>query len=198
MRREGPPMPERLDERPYAGQLFKPQREAKARPKGLRAKKPLKASNPKRRAEKYARNFSGTTSGLPGHDDFVRSLPCAVLYQRRSDVEAAHVEGRKMGGAAGDWRELVPLTRQLHRELDRIGLDAFERKHGINLRGLRHALVVADPGVSPAEQLAAWRRLLAEFPDIDACGRVLQHAWDLCGHKVEPPRIADGEAPCES
>lgn len=182
----------RLDAEPYAGPLFKPRREPKSRSRGLKSKAPLKASNSKRKAEKYARNFSGPVGGHPGHDDFVRSLPCAVRMEYRSDVQAAHVEPRGMEGAKGDWRGLVPLCRPLHKRQEG-RLEEFEAEHQVNLRGLALALVVADPGVSPGEQLAAWRRLHEEFTE-DEVRRVLQHGLDLCGSVIEPPKIAAEES----
>lgn len=95
----------------------------------LMRKTPMKRANPKRRAAKYERNFSG---GI-GHDTWIRAQPCALDPDRAKAVgliplagdcsrprrvEAAHAKARGMGGCGGTWRDLVPLCRKHHGVVD--------------------------------------------------------------------------------
>jgi hypothetical protein len=171
----------------YQPALPKPERKVKgpSRPEAkseLKRCKPIRWNNRERRAQKYVRNFEGGC----GHDSFVRSLGCAVPECARWDIEAAHEEKRKMGGAGGTWRDLVDLCTSHHREQERSPSE-FEAKYGLCLKALRHALVVANPRAVVGEQLVAWARLQAFPPHVVA--HVLQRVFDLTGHHVAPPSI---------
>lgn len=163
-----------------------PKRASGLEPGRLRSRKPMKKSNPVRRAKKYARNYGE-------HRPFVVSLECAIRVGNGQPnpwrIVPAHVVATGAGGCKGDWRDLVCLSYDLHLEQHRIGVRAFQEKYGVNLFALRHVLVVADPGVDVREQLAAWKRLHEEHTGqevIDALGR----GFLLTGREIAPPTIA--------
>ncbi|HSF40349.1 MAG TPA: hypothetical protein VLT87_11195 [Thermoanaerobaculia bacterium] len=153
----------------------------------LRSRKKIKKSNPERKAKKYERNFGS-------HADFIRSLGCAV-EECPNASQAAHVVSRKMGGCGGDRFDLVPLCGEHHPRQERYRhnpegrLTAFEVEHGLNLRALRRALVVADPGEKPEVQIVAWG-LLHQEHDEKAIKNALQRGLDLTGREIAPPTIA--------
>jgi hypothetical protein len=171
----------------YVPALPKPVRAPKDfRP--LRAKKPINRTNPARKAAKFARNFGE-------HRAFIVGLPCAVRLKpscRENPwrIVPAHVRAIGMGAAKGTWRDLVPLSHDLHMKQHRLGVRGFEETFGISLRALRHVLVVADPVVSIEEQLIAWRLLHQEHSEAEITA-ALQRGFDLTGFPVEPPRAAE-------
>lgn len=189
----------------YQPGLPKPTRKLKE-PSVLRSKKPLRRVNPERKAAKFERNFGA-------HRDFIVALPCAVRLSRSGglpvvhsfdragrarnpslrnpfSIVSAHVQAIGMGGAKGSWRDLVPLSADLHLSQHRLGLAEFERRFEVSLRALRHVLVVADPDVEPSEQLAAWDRLHQQHTP-EEVREALQRGYDLTGRAIVPPR---GEA----
>jgi hypothetical protein len=156
-------------------------------PGRLRSKHPIRRSNAIRRGKMFKRNFGD-------HAEFIRSLDCAV-EACPGPSQAAHVVSRKMGGCGGDRFDLVPLCAEHHPKQERYRhnpegrLTAFEVEHGLNLRALRRVLVVADPSMEPAEQIAAWA-LLHEEHETPAIQCALQRALDLTGREIAPPTIA--------
>lgn len=89
--------------------------------------------NEARRAEAYARNFSG---GID-HDAWIRLQPCVmckIVDNRLSNAEAAHVKARGMGGWNSSWTQLVPLCRLHHREQEARGVATIIRVYQVDLR----------------------------------------------------------------
>jgi hypothetical protein len=164
--------------------LFKPVPHVKPRA-GLGRGKPLRARNPERKEAMYERNFSGGTG--PGHDEFIRGLPCLVFGCNRWPIEAAHTVTRKRGGCGSSWRQQVPLCRK-HHPVQEGRTDEFGREVGLDLNALAEVLVVADPGVPVPEQLEAWRRLAA-YDEASRLG-ALQRGYDLTGYHIQPPQVA--------
>ena len=94
---------------------------------------PIKRTNPGRRKAAYERNF-GDRAAL------VRAMPClgAALGDCSGDIQAAHTTARKMGGAGGDRRCLVPLCAHHHAQSGEKRTSmraAFELRVGFNLEG---------------------------------------------------------------
>lgn len=87
---------------------------------------PLKRSNPKRKAERFERNFGDRAAD-------VRCLPCIVPGCWKGPIEAAHAKARGMGGVNSDNRQLVPLCRWHHSEQHTRGVITFQAKYGIDL-----------------------------------------------------------------
>lgn len=88
----------------------------------------VRARNPERKAETYARNF-----GERG--DAVRAMRCLVAGCRYFP-QACHARARQMGGHGGDRRSLVPLCDTHHRESSEFRTSAraaFERRTGLDL-----------------------------------------------------------------
>lgn len=86
----------------------------------------IKATNPKRRRESFARNY-----GERG--EAVRAMRCLVGIGCRGPVQAAHVKARGMGGRGGDRRSLVPFCAGHHDEQTRRGGKTFAAVHRLNL-----------------------------------------------------------------
>lgn len=84
---------------------------------------PLKASNPKRKRQRFARAY-----GSSDNVERIQAMPCVICG--RSPSEAAHVRSR---GAGGTWRDIVPLCRDHHREQHTVGLRTFEATHAVDL-----------------------------------------------------------------
>jgi hypothetical protein len=93
-----------------------------------------------------------------------------------------------MGGCKGTFRDTVPLSWDLHELQHNIGIVAFEKRFGVPLRALRHALMVADPGMEIHEQIEAWCRLHEHQPAHEIPAALLL-AYDLCGYHVAPPAV---------
>lgn len=167
--------------------LLKPQ-------KVKRKPTPLRACNPKRKAEKYEKNFSGEIPAGPGHDEFIRGLSCLVFGCNRYPIEAAHTVTRKAGGCGSSWRQQVPLCRKHHTgpQGQEGRTEEFGREHGLDLHALAEVLVVADPGVLLVEQVAAWGRLQA-YGEAARLG-ALQRGFDLTGYVILPPKVGLGGA----
>lgn len=66
--------------------------------------------------------------------DWLHQQPCAVSGIR-GDIEQVHVIGGGMSRKA-DWTYTVPMARELHRQLHRVGIATFEAKHGVSLLAL--------------------------------------------------------------
>jgi hypothetical protein len=96
-----------------------------------RATKPLdrttrvKATNPRRQAENFARAYGGDARVA-----WVQALPCTLGCA--GPCENAHV---KTGGAGrkADARWIVPLCRSHHAEIHQHGQRSFEARHEIDL-----------------------------------------------------------------
>jgi hypothetical protein len=146
---------------------------------------PIRRSNPVKKARKFARNFGE-------HRAFIVGLPCSIRLKRSGKanpwkIDPAHAIAAGMGGAKGTWRDLIPLSWDLHKRQHTMTIDQFERLYDVPLLALRHVLVVADPGVDVQEQLEAWRRL-HEHPEHEILA-ALQRGYDMCGYVVVPPSI---------
>ena len=109
-----------------------------ARKSGLKASKPMKARNPKRRASLFAKQF-----GSRERVEAIRALVCYVC--QKEPAENAHLKSRATGGT---WRDIVDLGAKCHRtakdSLHNCGsVEAFEACHpGIDLRA--RAAFLAD------------------------------------------------------
>lgn len=92
--------------------------------KALGRKTPLRVKGPetKRRA-RFKRSFHSKARVL-----WIQMRPSVV--SGRMPCENAHVRSR---GAGGTYRDIVPLTRDEHRELHTIGRDSFEAKYDVDL-----------------------------------------------------------------
>lgn len=80
--------------------------------------------NPERAKKNFQRNFGSKNRVLQ-----VKRLPCLICSRLPSDN--AHIVSRGAGGTKND---IVPLCRQHHEELDRVGVQNFEQKYSVNLR----------------------------------------------------------------
>ncbi len=107
----------------------------------LRSRKPIRPRNPKRAAWKFKRNFHSVD-----FVEFTHTRPCWPCGSR-DRIQAAHIlEGRKMGGCGGDWRDVGPQCSDCHDEWGR-GVETFLRARG---------LTWADAERAVAEHQAAW------------------------------------------
>jgi hypothetical protein len=100
-----------------------------------KAKTRVRAVNPKRKAQRFARDFGD-------HADFIRSLPCVVGAGCTGGIEAHHEPPRGSGGRRSD---LVPVCTGHHRERHSKGRPAFELRYGLDLKATAARLW----GVSP-------------------------------------------------
>jgi hypothetical protein len=89
----------------------------------------MKTTKPKRRAAERERSY-----GPPERRAWVKSLACAVSG-RYGDIEQAHAKGGGAGRKA-DAEFILPLRRELHRELHRIGVRSFEAAYCVDLLSL--------------------------------------------------------------
>lgn len=83
----------------------------KPAPRVRKAKKRL-GSNPKRKREKFVRNFRSVE-----RVEFGKMQPCAACScapTRDNPVENAHHQARGMGGCGGTYLDVVPLCRRCH------------------------------------------------------------------------------------
>lgn len=110
-----------------------------ARTGGPKRKTRIKASNPKRRKERYDRNYGERREWIVSRGCEIAGHP---LHRCRYPLEAAHVDARGMGGAGGDRRKVVCLCRAAHDEAgERPGIGrwegtkraVFQEKYGIDL-----------------------------------------------------------------
>lgn len=122
----------------------------------LRRGKRLRRSNPKRRAAKFERNFTGGADF--DHGSYVRKLDCLVCSKLKREqleaTQAAHSRARGMGGAGGTWKALVPLCARCHREQGSIGNRGVLAKYGIDL--------MAEAERLATEHLAAFEEAKSE------------------------------------
>jgi hypothetical protein len=83
----------------------------------------------------------------PGHRAWVRRHHCSVPECRGFPIECAHVRGGTDGGQglkpSDKWT--LSLCRDHHAEQHRIGEEAFERKYGIDMRGIAGAFAQKSP-----------------------------------------------------
>lgn len=106
----------------------KPKRKAGAMGAVMQRRSKPKARNPKRRAKEFVRCYHSAE-----RVEFVKSLPCLVCGPRTCvPIENAHIVGDGMGRKAG-YDTIVPLCKELHATLHRIGCATFERNHGVFL-----------------------------------------------------------------
>lgn len=61
----------------------------------------------------------------------IKESQCIICSSLPSDN--AHVRSR---GSGGTWKDIIPLCRIHHTELDTKGINTFEKKHQINLKEL--------------------------------------------------------------
>jgi hypothetical protein len=101
----------------------------------LRARTELRKANPKRKRVRFARAYR--SEAYLAH---IQRMPCAICDALPS--EAAHVRSR---GAGGTWEDLVPLCRDHHREQHQVGIQTFQRVHGIDLVELADAISDRSP-----------------------------------------------------
>ncbi len=77
-----------------------------------------------RKREKFKRQF---------HSDeflaFTRMQPCAVCF--RYPCQAAHNPSRAAGGT---WRDVSPMCPHHHREQHTVGVETFQKAHGIDFK----------------------------------------------------------------
>lgn len=92
----------------------------------MRRKKPIRRSNPQRRAKRFKQAF-----GSPERVAAIQAMPCAVCGSRPS--QCAHVRSRAAGGT---YRDIVPLCHAHHAEQHQIGIASFEERHGLDLAQL--------------------------------------------------------------
>ena len=85
----------------------------------------LNPSNPKRRAESFARCYHSEARVL-----WIQALPSVV--SGRGPCQNVHTKGDGAGRKAG-YQWIVPLTETEHAELHRIGKASFESAHQIDL-----------------------------------------------------------------
>lgn len=86
----------------------------------------IKPRNAKRRGSEFERCF-----GSVERVEWIKSLPCCVSGIR-GDIENVHVRGDGAGRRAG-FAWIVPMARELHRELHRIGIHSFQQKFNVDL-----------------------------------------------------------------
>jgi deoxycytidylate deaminase len=88
----------------------------------------------------------------PRHRRFVKSHVCCVCGYEKTDF--AHVKTRGSGG--GD-ETGVPLCRACHAEQHTIGIETFQRRHGIDLVALAEEFVQHTPDIAMKMAIAAGR-----------------------------------------
>lgn len=83
----------------------------------------------------------------PAHRAWIRRHRCCVPGCANLPIECAHVRRGTDGGQSlkPSDRWTVSLCREHHGEQHRIGERAFEKRHGIDLRGLAEAFAKASP-----------------------------------------------------
>lgn len=59
--------------------------------------------------------------------EFIKSLPCAVTGRKSQSVHNAHMKSR---GAGGTYKDVVPLSWDVHHDFDVMGEVEFERRWG--------------------------------------------------------------------
>lgn len=101
-----------------------------------RSGKPMKKKNAKRRQSEFARTYGGRE-----RVEWIKSQPCAVSGVR-GDIENVHTRGGGAGRKA-DAAFVIPLSRELHRQLHRLGKASFEAKWNVDLDAIA-ARVEAD------------------------------------------------------
>lgn len=81
--------------------------------------------NPKRRAERFERAYLSTA-----YVAFIHWKGCVVDGCTRQPIHACHRIPRSRGGT---WRDLFGGCAHHHEEQHRIGVRAFEQRHGVDL-----------------------------------------------------------------
>src|SRR3954467_3732320 len=89
-------------------------------------RKPVKRVNAKRKASEFRRCYHSTE-----RVEWAKSLPC-VASGVLGNIENVHVVGDG-AGRKSDYTNIVPLTRELHRQLHRIGAESFQAAWHIDL-----------------------------------------------------------------
>jgi hypothetical protein len=85
---------------------------------------PMKRSNPKRKAEAFAKSY-----GSGDRCAFVAALPCSVLGCQNKPSENAHVGNNAGAGLKGEADTICPLCGFHHLEYHTIGRDSFALKY---------------------------------------------------------------------
>ncbi len=85
----------------------------------------------------------------PGHLQFVRSRACCVPQCLALKVDAAHVRSSGDGGVGlkpgDDWT--ISLCRYHHQEQHQVGEQAFEIRHGIDMKKLALEFASKSPAL---------------------------------------------------
>ena len=82
-----------------------------------------------RRARLFEKNFHSEERVL-----FIKSLPCEVTGRLSDAVVNAHMKSR---GAGGTYRDIVPLSWDVHHDFDVMGEVEFERRWGRSKASVR-------------------------------------------------------------
>lgn len=97
-----------------------------AKPK---ARKPIKAVNPKRRKSEFQRCY-----GSKARVEAIKALLCYGCHQERA--ENAHLPSKSGMSRKGDWDQIVDLGPRCHARLHALGgnVEAFDREKNTDLR----------------------------------------------------------------
>ena len=111
--------------------------------RGKRPPHPLKRAKMKTRSVRTKKSGGhlfpkGVDEGLR---EWIRALPCCVNawgHNMWGVIEVAHVKSRGAGGV--DRANVVPLCTYHHSEQHALGMRSFEKRYGVNLKAIAHAL----------------------------------------------------------
>ncbi len=97
------------------------------KPAKRKARKPIKARNPKRRASEFIRCY-----GSKARVEAIKALACWACQNEMA--ENAHTQNGGTGRKAG-WETIVDLGRNCHRRLHALGsVELFDAEFGTDLR----------------------------------------------------------------
>tara|TARA_R100001086_G_scaffold35341_1_gene16033 strand:- start:2684 stop:3019 length:336 start_codon:yes stop_codon:yes gene_type:complete len=94
-----------------------------------RQKRVVRKKKQLRRVQRFAKQFHSQERVL-----FFKSLPCEVTKRLSAGVQNAHVKSR---GAGGTYKDIVPLSWEVHLDFDGIGEIEFERRYGRSKQSVR-------------------------------------------------------------
>lgn len=99
---------------------------------------PKRISTPKNRTARWI---------SPAHCNFVRKHHCCVNGCADMPIEVAHVRTGTDGGMGKKPSDYwaISLCKHHHAEQHRIGEPAFEKRHGIDMKGLATEFASASP-----------------------------------------------------
>ena len=111
----------------------KPRPKRKVKVRGLRQHTRIQPRNAKRKGSMFPKRRD------PAYQEYLRGSACylrqAGLRSSHScwgDVQLCHITSRGAGGY--DQANIVPMCAGAHDEQHRIGIAAFQKRHGINLK----------------------------------------------------------------